>query len=137
MTDIIHNVRFSKPLYHFMCYLNMLHIATTILIYCNTDIIHCTPSLLLTVTSYLFWSCPKYGIIMKIDEFMAHFNVLYHLYNSFNYTRELPVIIIVYCMIFFYAYSKYFLTVKNHEYSIFSHSIVVLLGNIAVIVVYH
>lgn len=129
--------KFNKELIEFMCYLNILHIGTTILVFLKKNLLYSLPSLFLTITSYLYWTNPKDGIIMKIDETMAHFNVIFQLYNSFIFNRELPVILIVYCMIFLYAYSNYFLKIKNNEYSLFFHSIVVLLGNIAAIIVYY
>lgn len=135
--SITNSIKFNKNLLSFMCYLNTLHVLTTILVYLKKDILYSFPSLLLTITSYSYWSNPKEGIIQKVDETMAHFNVIYHLYNSFIFNRELPVILIVYFMIFFYAYSNYFLNIKNNELSLFSHSIVVVLGNTAAIIVYY
>ena len=137
MSDIISNNKFNKPLINFMCSLNTLHMYTSILVYSKTSFLNSIPSILLSITSYMYWSNPKNNSIMTIDETMAHFNVVFHLYNSFHFNRELPVILIVYFMIFFYTYSKYFVTINNNELSIFSHSIVVVLGNVAAIIVYY
>lgn len=133
----LNNVKFNKHLIEFMCYLNTLHIATTFFVYFKQNFLYSIPCLLLSITSYLYWSNPKDGIVMKVDETMAHFNVVYQLYNSFIFNKQLPVILIIYFMIFFYAYSNYYYKENNKEFSIFSHSVVVVLGNTAAIIVYY
>ena len=131
------DVRFNQSLIEFMCNLNTLHIFTSILIYVKMGFLYSVPSCLLTVTSYLYWTHPTEGVIKTADELVAHMNVVYHVYNSMQNGNELCVIVIVYVMILLNAYSNYYIKLGEKEKSIYSHSVVVVLGNIAAIIVYY
>ena len=134
---VYNEIRFNDSLIYFMCNLNILHVFTSILIYVKMGFLYSLPSCLLTVTSYLYWIHPTQGVIKIADESVAHMNVVYHVYNSIKRGNELYVILIVYIMVLLNVYSNYYVKLGEKEKSIYSHSVVVVLGNIAAIITYY
>ena len=134
---VYNEIRFNDSLIYFMCHLNILHVFTSILIYVKMGFLYSLPSCLLTVTSYLYWIHPTQGVIKIADESVAHMNVVYHVYNSIKRGNELYVILIVYIMVLLNVYSNYYVKLGEKEKSIYSHSVVVVLGNIAAIITYY